>query len=108
MGLVVKILDREYTIEERTFDEDEMLKEEDLSGYTNQDTALIVIKKDMNKYSRNSTLRHELIHAFLFESGLAFNWYHTHVTGHDETFVDWIALQYPKIHAIFKELHIEE
>jgi hypothetical protein len=38
-------------------------------------------------------LRHEIVHAFLFESGLSScsDW------GEDETLVDWIALQLPKI-----------
>lgn len=45
-------------------------------------------------------LRHELIHAFLAESGLADNWKHPKY-GHDETFIDWFAIQYPKLQAAF-------
>ena len=40
--------------------------------------------------------RHEVIHAFLYESGLSSSWEHDPF-GHDETFVDWVAIQMPKI-----------
>ena len=55
-------------------------------------------KKDMAAVKRN-IIRHELIHAFLYESGLDVNskW------GTDETLVDWIALQFPKMEKAFKE-----
>lgn len=44
-------------------------------------------------------IRHELIHAFLFESGLAENspW------AQDEELVDWIAIQGPKLCKAWKE-----
>ena len=46
--------------------------------------------------SWNETLRHELIHAFFFESGLV-------EYGGDETLVDFIAQQFPKLQQIFDE-----
>ena len=46
--------------------------------------------------SWNETLRHELIHAFFFESGLV-------EYGGDETLVDFIAQQFPKLQQIFNE-----
>lgn len=54
------------------------------------------------------SLRHEIIHAFLFESGLGANFEHPNQFGHDETFIDWFAIQYPKIKAVFEELDIEK
>ena len=50
--------------------------------------------------TKNKVIRHELIHAFLFESGLAENseW------GQDETLVDWMAIQIPKIVNAMKEV----
>ena len=45
--------------------------------------------------------RHEIIHAFLNESGLSESWEHKH-HGHEETMVDWIALQFPKMVQAFK------
>ena len=46
--------------------------------------------------SWNETLRHELIHAFFFESGLV-------EYGGDETLVDFIAQQFTKLQQIFNE-----
>ena len=51
-------------------------------------------------------LRHEIIHAFLNESGLKDNFEHTSHAGHEETMVDWIAIQFPKIATVYKELGI--
>ena len=53
-----------------------------------------------------SCLRHEIIHAFLNESGLKDNFEHVNRMGHEETMVDWIAVQFPKIAAVYKELGI--
>ena len=50
---------------------------------------------------KKKVLRHEIIHAFLLESGLQENFTHPEY-GHDETFIDWIAVQFPKILKAFK------
>lgn len=44
--------------------------------------------------------RHEVIHAFLYESGLSFNsdW------AVNEELVDWIAIQFPKIAEVYEKL----
>ena len=51
-------------------------------------------------------LRHEIIHAFLYESGLDQNttWY---IEGeiHPEQLVQWIARQFPKIQEAFKKVN---
>ena len=49
-------------------------------------------------------LRHEIIHAFLSESGLDCNFEHLKQFGHEETMVDWIAIQFPKIYEVYKEV----
>lgn len=51
-------------------------------------------------------IRHEIIHAFMFESGLGFNFEHKPY-GHDETTIDWFAIQYPKIKKVYAQLGIE-
>ena len=51
-------------------------------------------------------LRHEIIHAFLAESGLQTNFEHCRQFGHDETMVDWIAIQFPKIYKVYKDVGI--
>lgn len=43
----------------------------------------------------NETKRHEIVHAFLFESGLT-------EMSNDEVYVDWIAMQFPKLLEAFK------
>lgn len=106
--MIVNILGRKYTIEFVDLENDETLKEQDLDGYCNCDGAKIVIRNKENPKHMNVSIRHELIHAFLFESGLGFNWEHNTACGHDETFVDWFAIQYPKIKKVFVELGIED
>lgn len=60
--------------------------------------------EETTDFTMRTTLRHELIHAFIHESGL------DHCTNHygswavDEQVVEWFALQSPKIFALFKEL----
>lgn len=49
-------------------------------------------------------LRHEIIHAFMAESGLQANFEHYRQFGHDETTVDWFAIQFPKILEAFKQV----
>ena len=64
-------------------------------------------KKNLKAY-QNSVLRHEIIHAFLYESGLDTC---TSCTGNwalNEEMVDWLAIQTPKIFKVFKELNILE
>jgi hypothetical protein len=69
-------------------------------GEKSQDANLI----DWQAYARQ-VLRHELIHAFLFESGLGGDsvWY---VSGqeHPEQTVDWIARQFPKMLKAFQQV----
>ena len=48
-------------------------------------------------------LRHEIVHAFFFESGLSSN---TRAWAENEEMVDWIAIQAPKIFKVFQELEI--
>ena len=105
----VNILGTEYTIEERTDEEDATLK--GLDGYCDKTIKLIVITKptpDCNlgdwEWYRKKIMRHEIIHAFLFESGLHENYEHPNRYGHEETTIDWIAVQFPKMLEVFKEV----
>ena len=49
-------------------------------------------------------IRHEIIHAFLVESGLDNNWKHAEEYGHDETMIDWMAMQHTKLQKAFEEV----
>lgn len=59
----------------------------------------------VNEIKKNS-LRHEVIHAFLSESGLSSNALNTECWAKNEEMVDWIALQFPKILKVYTELGI--
>lgn len=59
--------------------------------------------KDSEWY-RNKVLRHEIIHAFLFESGLWSNADAVHCWATDEEMTDWIAIQFPKIAKAFEDV----
>ena len=107
----VNILGTKYEILQLGADKDPELRECD--GYCDKTIKRIVIttpSADSNlgdfEVYRRKILRHEIIHAFLFESGLHENF--THAMGHDETYVDWFAAQYPKIKAVFAQAGCDE
>lgn len=54
---------------------------------------------------RANTIRHELLHAFLYECGLGESWEHR-TWGHCETAVDWFAHQYPEYKKVCEELGV--
>ena len=58
--------------------------------------------KDLDAY-RKKVLRHEIIHAFLYESGIWNNSGTAEAWGCDETIKDWFAIQGPKIFRAFQE-----
>lgn len=88
------------------------LGSEEIDGYTDYTDHVIVIRKDNYnkvgnfKFLMDKQLRHEIIHAFLAESGLQSNFEHYTKFGHEETMVDWYAIQYPKIKKVFDILGI--
>lgn len=103
---IINVLGTTYTIEPRN------LKDKDYDGFTDNTNKLIVIRSDNQNevgdfdFLQKKQLRHEIIHAFLSESGLQCNWQHMEQFGHDETTVDWFAIQSPKIFEVFKELDL--
>lgn len=105
--LDLDILGAAYRIYERPKDSDPILA--DCDGYTDWTSKTIVVQSDMSgtlgdlgKY-RQKVLRHEITHAFLFESGLA-ECAHTESSGaFNEQLVDWIAWQGPKLIEAWKK-----
>ena len=104
------VLGTEYEISELSKAEDSML--ETCDGYCDKTSKRIVIitksdecNLDDFEVYRRKILRHEIIHAFLFESGLHENFEHNQ-WGHDETMIDWVAAQFPKLTKAFKEVGI--
>lgn len=115
----VNILGTEYIIETRKISEDKVLRENQYCGYCCDDEHLIVIadtddKENFEDYTEkekqlfiSKTLRHEITHAFLNESGLqhSANAYDK-AWAKNEEMVDWFAIQSPKIFKVFQELDI--
>ena len=62
--------------------------------------------KDLVAYQK-CTLRHEITHAFLYESGLWQNSYGSKCWAQNEEMVDWFAIQEPKIHSAYIEAGCE-
>ncbi len=102
----VNILGTEYNLIESNEANDERLKGKD--GYCDTSTKECVVdemqgtepdmKKNLPEYKK-AVKRHELIHAFLYESGLdTCSW-----AGNEEM-VDWIAIQFPKMLKAFIEV----
>ncbi len=58
--------------------------------------------RDLDCYKRK-VLRHEIIHAFLYESGIWSNSGNVTNWGLSEEITDWIAIQFPKMLKVFKE-----
>lgn len=113
----VNILGTEYTIETHKVSEDDVLKNNQWSGYCGEESKEIVIadmsekpyfalNESEQKTYEKKTLRHEITHAFLNESGMSdcskesSNW------AKNEEMVDWFAIQSPKIFKVFQELNI--
>ena len=102
----IDVLGTKYTVTVTTAQKDPFLN--DCDGYCDKTSKKIVVKaKDDSNQLDNFDVylkkvkRHEIIHAFLFESGLHENFKHDD-WGHDETMIDWIAVQFPKLLAAFK------
>ena len=113
--MVVNVLGSEYSVTVKKFDEDDFFRERSCDGYCNRVLREIVLC-DMSTYPgyehetpetyaemRRETLRHELVHAFLAESGLAES--ANTIDGawaENEEMVDWFARQGPKIYAAWQ------
>lgn len=106
----VNILGTEYTVAECDKSEDKRLS--DCDGFCDKTTKEIVVTKETAdseltnwEWYRKKILRHEVVHAFFMESGLQEN-FENQRYGISETFVDWFAIQSPKIFKTFQELDI--
>lgn len=103
----VNILGTEYTIEIKSKSEDHYLNDAD--GYCDKTSHKIVILDkddecqldDFEAY-QHKVMRHEIIHAFHFESGIAEN-FECKPYGFPESLVDWFAIQFPKMQKAFEE-----
>lgn len=104
----IKILGTRYKLQVNDKEHDFLLR--DRYAYCDPSSKKIVIcnlekeddieQENVNEF-KNKLLRHEIIHAFLVESGLndACDW-------HCEEMVDWLAMQFPKLSSLFDQLNI--
>ena len=83
-------------------------------GYFDSSKSLIVVKilesdamsvGDLDRYQRE-ILRHEITHAFLYESGMDGSTSPSENWATNEDMVDWFAIQSPKIFKVFRELEL--
>ena len=104
----INVLGTEISVEFRKEADDPLLVE--CAGYYDATVNLIVVKihddgytvKDAEEVQRK-TLRHEIIHAFLHESGLDWSSAPSDAWATNEEMVDWFAIQSPKIFKLFQE-----
>ena len=111
----VNVLGTEYTLRRVDNGQDEYMEKMKFGGYCDGGTKEIVIlnlktvhewEKDPPEVIRakeNETIRHELIHAFLNESGLQWDSFTPdYAWAKNEEMVDWFAIQMPKLLKAFK------
>lgn len=105
----INILGTEYSIVFHTEKEDPKLETAD--GYMDFSAKKIVIGifepgvdivEDLLVYTQK-VLRHEIIHAYFYESGVWDSSGSAETWGRDETITDWFAIQSPKMFKTFQE-----
>ena len=120
MKKTVNILGTKYTIKRVNWGQDEFMERMQFGGYCDGGTKTIVILNlksapdwkdetdEVIKRQERETIRHEVVHAFLNESGLGYNTFSaSQAWAKNEEMVDWFAIQFPKIYKAFKELGCE-
>jgi len=105
MSITINILGTDYDFTETSEKRDNRL--ETCDGYHDGYAKLIRVNNDWNENHStairnfaeyiNKIKRHEIIHAFLHESGLK-------TYRDDELLVDWIAVQFPKMLSAFQKV----
>lgn len=110
----IDVLGTKYTIKHVDIGQDEYMDKMHFGGYCDGGKKLIVIlnlktvpdwkdePEDVIQKTEQLTMRHELIHAFLNESGLKSNSHGCDAWAENEEMVDWFAIQMPKLMAAYK------
>lgn len=105
----ITILGTSYRVERRKYDEDPLFSKQSIDGYCDDLLKEIIYcditthpgyENDTKEYARQTekyTLRHEIVHAFLSESGLEYCSCPANAWAKNEEMVDWFALQGEKI-----------
>ena len=111
----VNILGRQYEVIVKKYDDDPAFARDGISGWCDTVTKELVVC-DMATYKgyenepphtiedvQKETTRHEIVHAFLYESGLHTNTLNVEEWATNEEMVDWISIQGPKIYKAWEE-----
>ncbi len=114
--MTINILGTDYAIEVRKYSEDASFGALRISGYSDDCTKKLVIcdmathpeyeheNPAVTECVQKETIRHEIVHAFFSESGLADSSNPTlGAWAKNEEMVDWFALQGPKIYKAWQE-----
>ncbi len=115
--MTVNVLGTPYEIVVKKYDDDEVFEKKTIDGYCDMYAKKIVVcdlntnknweheEKSTIKVAQKQTLRHEIVHAFLSESGLQSSAFICDCSwAYNEEMVDWIALQGVKIHKAWAEV----
>ena len=111
---VVHIFGEEYRILFKDVKDD--IKLDTADGYVDFSDKRITIEiyeyctdsiRDLERYTKK-VMRHEIVHAFLNESGIWNNSHSSKSWATDEEMTDWIAMQAPKLFRAFKEAGCDE
>lgn len=114
MKMKIDVLGTKYTIRRVNYGQDGFMEKMHYGGYCDGLNKEIVVLncKTVPDYSKDPedrikelerrTMRHELIHAFLNESGLEWNSCSTDAWAKNEEMVDWFAIMMPKLLKAFK------
>lgn len=118
----VKILGTKYTIKKAHEEPDiQYMLDQSCSGFCrfatkeilffdHKDEVTFTWLKGLNQIERldylKSTIRHEIVHAYLYESGLDSSSDSSSSWARHEEMIDWISLQSHKIYKTYKKLGI--
>ncbi|WP_300685449.1 hypothetical protein [Acutalibacter sp. 1XD8-36] len=113
----VNILGAEYTVEVKDYEAEEAFSRRSIAGFCDGYTRKIVVcnmdtypgwqheYRETIEQAQKETLRHEIVHAFLDESGLAdsgnipdCSW------AKNEEMIDWFARQGAKVYRAWQEV----
>ena len=112
----INVLGTEYQINRYNYTDKPIFAKRSIGGYSDDTEKEIAIvnmttypgfEDETEEYCRKvekQTLRHEITHAFLSESGLAdSSLNYSGGWAKNEEMVDWIAIQFPKLLKAFKD-----
>lgn len=106
----ISILGSMWTIRSATKEEEPRFEKEECDGFCDRSVKEIVIQdmpdesytvSDKQAWLRH-VLRHEIVHAFMYESGLSECSAKADAWAMNEEMIDWIAAQHENLHEAFR------